>query len=354
MNSSFCSRQPDRLLQLQSNSGSPRLLQHLPEIRQMLEHEPEDRFSYLNANDPSDPDARALSRAIADREGVSPDALVIWAKGYRAILNLPHALKAHTIVTFRGDFAAYARAASLAGARHVEVEQPTVDSFLAAVPHGDGVLVIWTDHALNPSLVEVPTLVMIEVARRHRPEAVLIVDDAYGRYATSDGRAAVLAATSSQLVFLRPASKDLLVSGLGVAHTIARPASPVALALAAAQPPFCVLRVDAQAAARLYARPDLVAAAAALQSRARVALCAALAERKLTYRAGIASWVLLQPPTDASDLGRRLAREHGILVQDQKAVQPHLSGMLRISTTLEEEMEAFVAALDELGEEGAC
>ncbi len=175
--------------------------------------------------------------------------------------------------------------------------------------------------------------------------AMVVCDEAYQDFG---GPSAVpLLRRSSRLVVLRTFSKAMGMAGLRFGLALAHP--DVARELAKGKLPYNVNLVTLAAADVALDHADLFAA--------RTREIVATRDRFLPGLARIpglevfptaANFVLIRcVARPAGEVFRRLHEEHGILVRDVGGA-PELAGCLRISIGTEEDMDAVLAALEEI------
>lgn len=175
--------------------------------------------------------------------------------------------------------------------------------------------------------------------------AMVVCDEAYQDFG---GPSAVpLLRRSSRLVVLRTFSKAMGMAGLRFGLALAHP--DVARELAKGKLPYNVNLVTLAAADVALDHADLFAA--------RTRDIVATRDRFLPRLARVpglevfptaANFVLIRcVARPAGEVFRRLHEEHGILVRDVGGA-PELAGCLRISIGTEEDMDAVLAALEEI------
>ena len=175
--------------------------------------------------------------------------------------------------------------------------------------------------------------------------AMVVCDEAYQDFG---GPSAVpLLRRSSRLVVLRTFSKAMGMAGLRFGLALAHP--DVARELAKGKLPYNVNLVTLAAADVALDHADLFAA--------RTREIVATRDRFLPRLARVpglevfptaANFVLIRcVARPAGEVFRRLHEEHGILVRDVGGA-PELAGCLRISIGTEEDMDAVLAALEEI------
>ena len=175
--------------------------------------------------------------------------------------------------------------------------------------------------------------------------AMVVCDEAYQDFG---GPSAVpLLRRSSRLVVLRTFSKAMGMAGLRFGLALAHP--DVARELAKGKLPYNVNLVTLAAADVALDHADLFAA--------RTREIVATRDRFLPRLARVpglevfptaANFVLIRcVARPAGEVFRRLHEEHGILVRDVGGA-PELAGCLRVSIGTEEDMDAVLAALEEI------
>ncbi|MDB4964056.1 MAG: aminotransferase class I/II-fold pyridoxal phosphate-dependent enzyme [Myxococcales bacterium] len=170
-----------------------------------------------------------------------------------------------------------------------------LDAVLAAIDRT--VRAVYLTSPANPvgrALDREPFARFLDAVPRH---VTVIVDEAYAEYITRDDalQAAALARWSDRsLVVLRTFSKAYALAGLRIAYAITTPA--LARRLAAAAPPFPIVRGAEEAAVAALADVAHLRTVVARAAAARTALEARLGERGIEWLASDAPFVLAAIP----------------------------------------------------------
>lgn len=261
-------------------------------------------------------DSGPLVRAIAAREGVPPDCVVV-ANGSNALflslftaLGGPDRAFALTPPTF-GLYAPWARSTGGATRQFPLAEEdlafPGEDLTRAAVEDPRLVFLICSPNNPTGSVLTRSDLGAILSAG-----ALAVVDEAYGEFAP-EASARDLLASWSNLILVKTFSKALALAGARVGYLLADPA--LAAEIRKVVPPYCVNLFAQSAALATLARPDLVlsrvGAILAERERLRGAVTAAGGARVGPSRA---NFLYLRPDRPAEELlSALLAR--GVLVR---------------------------------------
>ena len=193
-----------------------------------------------------------------------------------------------------------------------------------------------TGSALPPGAVE---RVLRETA------ALVLCDEAYQEFG---GPSAIpLLSRSSRLVVLRTFSKAMGMAGLRFGVALAHPA--LAAELSKGKLPYNVNLVTlAAAAAALREGPLLAERTRAIVATRDRFVPALAALRGITVYPSAANFVLIRCHAHpAAVVFRRLYDDHGILVRDVSGAG-HLAECLRISIGTDDDMDAVLAALEEI------
>jgi histidinol-phosphate aminotransferase len=175
--------------------------------------------------------------------------------------------------------------------------------------------------------------------------ALVLCDEAYQEFG---GPTAVpLLRQSSRVVVLRTFSKAMGMAGLRFGVALAHP--ELAAELAKGKLPYNVNLVTLAAAAAALREAPLLAERTRAIIATRDRFVPALAALPgITVFPTAANFVLLRCRTvPAADVFRRLYDEHGILVRDVSSAGD-LAECLRISIGTDEDMDAVLAALEEI------
>jgi histidinol-phosphate aminotransferase len=170
-------------------------------------------------------------------------------------------------------------------------------------------------------------------------DRLIVVDEAYAEYVTSPEyvSALPLAAERRNVIVARTFSKVYGLAGLRVGYLVGHPDT-----LAAAcrpQPPFSVTTLAQVAAEVALDHADGLAARVKSNAEGRNLIEQALAARRLPYAPSQTNFVMFTPAGDAGVISEALLHR-GVIVR-------RLGEHLRVSVGTPEEIERFIAALDE-------
>ncbi|HWN71665.1 MAG TPA: histidinol-phosphate transaminase [Haliangium sp.] len=301
-------------------------------------------------------DAFYLRRALAERLGVAPGALVFGAGSNEIIYMILHALcrpGQDEVLTHQYAFISY-RLASLAhGLPFVEAPVTAdlgcdVDALIAAM--GPRTKVVLLGNPNNPTGAHLRTRDLERILAALPPQAVLVVDEAYHEYAVSAGAAAEYPSSQAyqserepRVITLRTFSKIYGLASLRVGYGIGHPR--VIGYIERVRHAFNVSSV-AQAAA--LAALDDDAHVARSQESARVGL-EVLSEgaRRLGLRPypTLGNFVLLDVGRDAESVYQGMLQK-GVIVRPMRAWG--LTQHVRISAGTRADTERALAVLAEV------
>jgi histidinol-phosphate aminotransferase len=296
-----------------------------------------------------EPQPRDLVAALAALYGVSPAQLLVGRGSDEAIDLLTRAFCAagrDAVVVCTPTFGMYAVAARIQGAAVIDVPLCRdagygldVAALKAALSPATKLVYLCTPN--NPTGNELPEAQVLEVLRACEGRALVVVDEAYGEFATQPGHAARLAA-HPHLVVLKTLSKAHGLAGARVGSLLASPA--IVALLRKIIPPYAMAQPTVEAALKVL-QP-----AAQAVSRSRVA--ATLAEReRLAAGLAVLPAVLKVWPSAANfllvefrDAGAALAAiaAAGLLVRDFRGQIP---GALRLTVGTPEQNERLLGSL---------
>jgi histidinol-phosphate aminotransferase len=300
-----------------------------------------------------DPQPAALVDAFADLWATTPDRVVVGRGSDEMIELLVRALcrpGGDGVVVTSPTFGMYAVSARLHGVPVVDVPQQDdgltwrVDTgAVAAAAEDDGARIVFLASPGNPTGSVVPLHQVEELARRLAGTAVVVVDEAYGEFA-SQRSAVTLLEEHANLVVLRTLSKAHGLAGLRVGLALVHP--DLAVVLRRVQAPYPV-PVPVLQVALAALTPEALDA-----TRQRVGETLRLRDRvhrRLRDLDGVravyasdANFVLVR----CDDPDRLLARlsGDGIVVRDMRHL-PGLDDALRITIGTDLEMSALDRAL---------
>ncbi len=286
-------------------------------------------------------DAAPLVEAAAELLGVDPERVVAGPGAADLLLRaaLAHLRPGDTALVVGPCFGEYRRAAAACGARTVGWEADPAGGFaldpgaVAAATRRAGAVLGILARPQNPTGVLSPVAAVAELAAV-TPGVTWVVDEAFIGLC-DDPRSTA----GSEVVTVRSLTKELALAGLRVGVADAPP--PVARALRALAPPWCVSApAIAAAVAGLADRAHRAATLAAVR-RGRSALTAALRDRGLQVADAAANYVCAEVG-DAAGFCAALAAS-GVVARD--CADLRLRGWVRIAVPPPAELERVLAAL---------
>ncbi len=297
-----------------------------------------------------DRSALELRRGIAGLHGVGPEQ-VFAANGSNEVLQtllLTYAGFGRTVATFEPTYALHAHIARLTGAAVVEGERD--DDFVLHLDEVDRVLdtadpsVVFLCSPNNPTGREEPrSLVQAVLPRVAERGALLVVDEAYGQFASWS--AVELLADDQPLVVTRTYSKTWSMAAARLGYLVG-PRSLVAQLDQVVLP----YHLDAlkQAAGRIALRfDDAMRSRVAGLVEERGRLLGRLVELPVDVWPSGANFVLFRPRGRAGGDVWSALLERSILVRDCSS-WPRLDGCLRVTIGTPAEDDAFLTALEEV------
>ncbi|HEX6311908.1 MAG TPA: histidinol-phosphate transaminase [Acidimicrobiia bacterium] len=292
-----------------------------------------------------DRDARRLRSALAGHLG-QPVGRVFCANGSNEVLQtllLAYGGPGRAAVTFEPTYALHSHIARITGTEVVAGERRadfTIDPEAAGRLVGEvRPTVVFVCSPNNPTGTVEPAAT-IDALVAAAPDALVVVDEAYGEFAA---RSAIeLVGDDGRLVVVRTYSKVWSMAALRLGFGVA--------------PPWVVAELEKVVLPYHLAVPTQLAGSLALDFRsemdARIELLVRERDLVLDQLRGIdgvtpypsgANFVLLRAAGDARALWEQLVAR-GVLVRDFSS-RPRLEGCLRVTVGTHEENEAFVAAL---------
>lgn len=303
-----------------------------------------------------------LRRALGQMWGVPARDVVVGNGGDEIIFNVLLAFggPGRALVNMPPTFSAYALYAQLTQTPVVSVARtPGYDVDEDAVVEAArtaGVVVICSPN--NPT-GNVTTPAFVERLAQAAPDALIMVDEAYGEFANPATSCVPLVATRDNVCVLRTLSKAFALAGARVGYLIAPPA--VADGMLAVRLPYSVNRLSQAAAQVVVERRAEVARVTEKIRAERARLAGLLGDVAAGLAARGAGDGLLMYPSQANFLLVRLTRDgapdaarahelhellaaDGILVRDFSGT-PGCEGGLRISVGRPAEDDELVGAL---------
>jgi histidinol-phosphate aminotransferase len=283
-----------------------------------------------------EPQPPSLVQGLARLYGVKPEQLLVGRGSDEAIdllLRIFCRAGVDNVIICPPTFGMYAVAARIQGAeiRNVPLRAEDgfaldVESLLAAVD--DNTKLVFVCSPNNPSANAVAPELLVKLARRLTPRALLVVDEAYIDFASVPSLCAQLDAIPN-LAILKTLSK---AHGLAGARVGALLAAPEIIALARKViPPYAITELTVEAVAPLLQPPAVAAMQqrvhALLQERTRLAAALAANPRILRVWHSDANFLLFDCANPDEVLAR--VRGAGLIIRDVR--QPALPNSLRIS-----------------------
>jgi histidinol-phosphate aminotransferase len=173
------------------------------------------------------------------------------------------------------------------------------------------------------------------------PQTLFLIDEAYAEYTTES--ALPLTFEFDNLLVTRTFSKAWGMAGLRLGAVIGNP--KLIDALTRVRSPYSVNSLAVSTALRLLEQQETILKNARDTIARKACVLQELEQRGYSVVPGQANFFLLKVGIQAKELSA-FCRARGILVRDQSN-RPELSGMVRVSVGTQEEMERFLAALDE-------
>ncbi|MPZ12921.1 MAG: aminotransferase class I/II-fold pyridoxal phosphate-dependent enzyme [Chloroflexi bacterium] len=302
------------------------------------------------------PDRRAamLARALEERHGVTPSAVVVGNGSTEMIWSVARAYLApgDVALVVGPTYGEYAAASAAMGAEvcdsavmndvggatpHVAAREDEVAASVRRRLEHVRPRVAWICHPNNPTGAPFPVWALPEFAAAS-PGTLFVVDEAY--LPLCDALASALPAVAGgRVVMLRSLTKDLALAGLRVGYAVAAPG--VADALRRVTPPWSVSSVAQAAALAALADDEHARRARAAVTAARAHLSDGLQRLGLHPRPSVANFVLVRVG-DGPAVARRLL-ELGCAVRDCTSFG--LPECIRIGVRAIHEQERLLAAL---------
>lgn len=270
--------------------------------------------AFAGANRYPDLRGETLADALAQRHGLSPEAVAV---GAGSIVLLDQLIRAwcdpgDEVVTPWRSYEAYPILAGLAGARLVEVPLDAaarLDPARLLAALGPQVRVMLICNPNNPTGTALPEDAIDGLLATLPQDVLVILDEAYADYA---GDAAEVAARPARrlarhanLAVLRTFSKAWGLAGMRVGYCLADPR--IIAALHAVQPPFPLPAPALAAALASLAEPAAVAARVALNAAERMRLSDGIQRTGLPVADSAANFIWLPLGDEAEALTAHLA-----------------------------------------------
>lgn len=287
-------------------------------------------------------EAGPLVDAAAALLGVHPDRVVPGAGAAELLVRalLAHLRPGDTALVVGPCFGEYRRAAAACGARTCGWEAGPGDGFaldvaaVAAAARRSGATVGILARPQNPTGVLTPTAAVAELVAT-TPGTTWIVDEAF--VGLCDALCGSTAGT--EVVTVRSLTKELALAGLRVGVADAPP--PVARALRALAPPWCVSAPAIAAAVAGLADTAHRAATLAAVREGRAALAAALHDLGLCVADAAANYVC----AEVGDTARLTTHMASARIAVRDCADLGLRGWVRIAVPPPDRLDAVLGAL---------
>ncbi|PEN14063.1 histidinol-phosphate transaminase [Longibacter salinarum] len=311
-----------------------------------LKEELAEAFTKIEANRYPDEQPTKLRNALAERDGVDPEGIIVGNGSNELTYTFGTAFidPGTPVVMPRPMFSLYEKVARICGADLTPVAPSEDLSFDAgaiekAVVETDAVMTVLTTPN-NPTGLAMPMEEIEQIVSA--ANGVVVVDEAYVEF-NPVGSATHLLEKYPNVVILRTLSKGMGLAGVRLGYMIARP--ELAHEVMKSRLPFMVDRFSEQIALSLLDREDLLAERVGLMKQATQKLIAALEEMPgVDVVPSDANFCIFRTDRDADALQADLA-DAGVLVRNMSGY-PELPGYLRVSAGTEAENKAFLTALE--------
>jgi histidinol-phosphate aminotransferase len=295
-----------------------------------------------------DPECTELRAALAARDGVHPDQILV-GNGSVEIIHLLAQIAlgpGDVAVVFAPAFGEYGLAASRQGAAVREIRAQEADDFRWRLANVPGQLhqaqLVFLGNPNNPTGVYLTQSEVAQIAQGS--PGLLLLDEAYRPFVDHPWESRDLA-RAGKVVLLRSLTKDYGLAGVRLGYCVAVPA--IIEQLRAVQLSWSVNALAQAGGVAALRHPEHVEHVRLVVQEAKQRLCAALAALRLRVIAGSANFVLVQTG-EATRVRRRLLGR-GILVRDCTSFG--LPAYIRIGIRTWPECQRLVAALAETLEE---
>jgi histidinol-phosphate aminotransferase len=304
-------------------------------------------FQRSSLNRYPDKDATALLDALAAYTGWSRDGIWIANGSNEVFLHffLAYGGPGRTSLTFEPTYSLHSLIPRITGTRTITL--PRAEDFSIDVDAALEVIgterpeVVITCSPNNPSGNSDP-VATIEALLEAAP-GVVIIDEAYAEFATSDTSFVSLLERNPRLVITRTFSKAWRLAGVRLGYMLADPSLIEGIAKVRLPYHLSSLSQELGAAAIAHAERALEPVEALRIERERITL--GLGSLGLTAFPSDANFVLFKV-ADADRTWTGLL-DKGVLVRNYGST-PGLEGCLRVTAGLPEETDAFLSALEEV------
>lgn len=295
-----------------------------------------------------DPDATALTQAVAHRYRTAPDE-VLTGNGSAELLNLlAQTAGIRRAVIPIPSYSDYARAARIAGMDIVEYTLPEADGFNFDPARLSSVLrspaTVFIGHPNNPTGQVCPAPALRSLAKAN-PDSLFVVDEAFGDFV--DNFDSLTVNRPANVVVLLSLTKIFAIPGLRLGCAIAD--AGIARSVRERQPPWSVNSLAQAVGVAALHDTDYVARSRALVSREREWLTIELRQLPgLVIFPGSANFLLARlacTAPDAPALAKRLLSGHGIAIRSCGNFRGLTQYFFRLAVRPRDENERLLAAL---------
>ncbi len=299
-----------------------------------------------------DSECSRLRERIAEHLGVTPNMVAVGNGVDEMVLlaALTFLGPERTAVVTETTFPGYLTSTAVAGGRvrTVPLDEYTVDPTAVATAMRDGADVAFVCNPLNPTGTVLDAAGIEEIiAGAETAGTVAVFDEAYLDFAGPAHEHTMAAVRAGRPVLvLRTFSKAWGLAALRVGY-MAGPAELIARVWHTRRGlPYNVNRLAQHAAVAALDDDGYVTTVRERTAAARDRLCAGLSAAGVPYVPSVTNFVLVRTGGDSTDLARRLAQDHRILVRDLTVFG--LPGCLRVTVGTPEQMDTFCAALSDV------
>lgn len=333
-----------------NNAVGRSITRYVPALYYLERAAPGDFSEYCNPNADRGPVASELRNALARREHVDRQQLLIDGPGLGRIQRLPGLFGSTDVVVAAQDFPGFRKAAITTGLPLHEIgyddSGAAIDAAKAAslVAGLERPMTMLTAPITNPGQARVD-LALVEAVARANPNGFVVIDPAYAASAPDFDRsdAVKLALRHDNILYMNVAAKDLGACGARVSWYIAR--DQMLEILKGDIDPYPVSLASARYVTRLADRPAIVDSIHSVQHASIDIYRNGLAFSNLETRIGPGPWALINLGSIAQAVAQILETQFDIRVQLQNGNGLGLDGWIRVSATVPCEARAVMAGL---------
>lgn len=294
-------------------------------------------------------ESELLRRSIAEYLGC-PAEMVAVGNGTDELIHLAamafHRRGARAAMT-ESTFPGYQLACDAVGMEceliRLDEHRVTPARVVAACKEGAGLIFLCNPHNPTGTVLRPNELDLILTAAEDHG-AVVVIDEAYMDFVMDPAASAMEAVLHGQrAVVMRTFSKAWGVAALRVGYAVGPADLITALWQARQSMPFNVNRLAQAAVPALLAETDFLDSVRRRTAEARELLCRQLDALGTPYVPSETNFVMVETTPDSTEVTRRLAAEHHILVRDLAFFgRP---GWIRVAVGTPEDVDSFVSAL---------